>query len=362
VAKKTQAESDSAPSGQSRLFGSLGSPLVGLVKSRALEAGQVLLVQGAPNDTLYLVEEGELDVRLDTGKGTVDLGVKGRDGWVGEIGMLLPGPASATVAARSKSKVVAISHEKYGDLLTREPRAMGVALMHIACDLARRIRRTSEAGVGLQADGELELLPHAKSLAGVDRVAGPTAEMPKGARAKQMPQVDDAALMRTLEHLGLFRATGKADTSRLAALRTTLAELAPSGLTVQTHLHDEPIIEAGARADGVFLVLAGLVRVRVGTPASPLHTDKEMGPGALFGHQAFFDDHLCLATVTSLGASVVAVLWPTAVDEILRQSEAGTPRWIPLLDWFARQLAADARDLNTRLLSTLGGPARRAKK
>lgn len=360
MAKTTQADSGGATGG--RLFGSLGSPLVGLVKPRALEAGQVLIVQGAPNDTLYLVEEGELDVRLDTGKGTVDLGVKGRDGWVGEIGMLLPGQASATVAARSKAKVVAIPHEKYLDLLGREPRAMGVALMHIASDLARRIRRTSDAGLGLQSDGELELLPHAQALAGVDRASGPSPEMPKGARARQMPQVDDAALLRTLEHLGIFQATGKADAARLAALRTTIAELAPTGLTVQTCLHEQPITEAGQRADGVFLVLAGRVRIRAGDPTSPLHTDKELGPGSLFGHQAFFDGHLRLATVSSVGASVVAVLWPSAMDEILRQCESGTPRWLPLLDWFARQLAQDARELNARLLTTLGGPPRRAKK
>jgi CRP-like cAMP-binding protein len=359
VAKTTQ-ESGGATGDRARLFGSLGSPLVGLVQPRVLEAGQVLIVQGAPNDTLYLVEEGELDVRLDTGRGTVDLGVKGRDGWVGEIGMLLPGSASATVVARGKAKVVAISHEKYLDLLTREPRAMGVALMHIAIDLARRIRRTSEAGVGVQADGELELLPHAKALAGVDRHPGPAAEMPKGARAKQMPHVDDAALLKTLDHLGIFQATGKADAGRLAALRKTIAELALTGLTVQTHLHEEHITDVGQRADGVFLVLAGQVRVRAGPETSPLHTDKVLEPGALFGHQAFFDGHLRLATCTSVGASVVAVLWPAAVDEILRQCEAGTPRWLPLLDWFARQLAADARGLNARLLASLGGPPQRA--
>jgi CRP-like cAMP-binding protein len=361
VTKTTQAESDGPACGRDRLFGSLGSPLVGLVQPRALEAGQVLIVQGQPVDTLYLVEEGELDVRLDTAKGTVDLGVKGRDGWVGELGMLLPGLASATVAARTKAKVVPIPHEKYLDLLTREPRAMGVALMHIACDLARRVRRTSEADVGRTADGDLELIPHLKTLEGVDRASGAVAVMPKRARSRQMPKVDDAALLLTLDHLGVFRASRKEDAARLAALRATLVELAPAGLTVQTHLHDEVITEAGQRADGVFLVLAGRVRVRVGAHASPLHTDKELVPGALFGHQAFFDDHLRLATVTSVGASVLAVLWPSAVDEILRQSEAGTPRWLPLLDWFARQLAQDARDLNARILATLG-PPRPAKK
>ena len=351
-------QSEAQPGGTEgpRLFGAVGSPLAGLVKPRVLEAREVLLVQGQPSDTLYLVESGELDVRLDTRGGPVDLGVVGRGGWVGEMGMLLPGPASAGVVARSAAEVVPISHARYLDLLSREPRAMGTALFNISRDLAHRLREASTAQVSIDTKGELHLLPHLKALAGLARGTVPAAEMPKRARERQMPKVDAGALVWTLDHLGLFRSGDPAEQGRLSALRKAVSDLAPNGLSVQTCLHEESITEPGQRADGIFVLLAGRVRVRAGEPASPLHVDKELGPGAVFGHQAFFDDHVRSASVTSVGASVLAVFWPTAVDEILRQAATGTPTWLPLLDWFGRQLVQDARALNARLIDMLGKP------
>lgn len=349
-----QSEAQAGGGERARLFGAVGSPLAGLVKPRVLEAREVLIVQGQPSDTLFLVESGELDVRLDTTGGALDLGVVGRDGWVGEMGMLLPGPASATVVARSDARVVPITHARYLDLLTREPRASGTALLNISRDLARRLREASTAKVAADAQGSLHLLPHLKALAGLAHGPVPAAEMPKRARARQMPQVDAGALVWTLDHLGLFRSDDPVEQPRLSALRKAMSDLASNGLSVQTCLHEEPVTEAGQRADGVFILLAGRVRVRAGEPGSPLHVDKELGPGSVFGHQAFFDDHLRSATVSSVGASVLAVFWPTAVDEILRQAATGTGTWLPLLDWFGRQLVQDARALNARLTSMLG--------
>lgn len=339
-----------------RLFGALGSPLVGLAKTRDLEAGQVLIVEGAPTDTLYLIEAGEVDVRIGAARGAVEVGVKGAGSWVGEMGMLVPGPASATVVARTASQVTPITHERYLDLLAREPRPMGVALSRIACDLARRIRRTGEAEVTRGADGHLMLLAHLKALTGVDRCEGPPATRPNQAGTKSMPRVDEGALLRTLDHLGTFRGATEADTRHLAGLRTALSHLALTGISVQTYLHGEPIVKPGERADGVFVLLSGHARVTAGDPHAALHVDKLLEPGTLFGHQAFFDDHMRSASVTASGAAVTAVLWPTAVGEILREAEKGVALWLPVLDWFTRQLVRDARELNARLLHALGGP------
>jgi CRP-like cAMP-binding protein len=361
VAKKTQARADEdceAP----RLFGALGSPLEGIVTGKALKAGETLITQGEPSDTLCLVDSGSLAVHLDTAEGRLELGTTARCGWVGEMGMLVPGVASATVVARTQTRVVPISHGRYLDLLKREPRAMGTALLNIARDLARRLRRASEAELGPDAQGHLRLLPHFQALAGTDRGTVPSADMPKIARERQRPRVDDGALLWTLDHLGLFRSDDAAEQAHLAALRKAVADLAPTGLSVQTCLHEEAITEPGMRADGVFVVLAGHVRIRAGDAGSPLHVDRELGPGAVFGHQAFFDDHRRSASVSSVGASVLAVFWPAAVDEILRQAVAGTPTWLPILDWFARQLTLDARALNDRLYGLLSERKPRRRK
>lgn len=352
-----------APAGKDehRLFGTLGSPLKGLVAPRALEAGQVLIMEGAPVDTLYLLESGEFDIRIETAKGAVEVGVKEAGSWVGEMGMLVPGPASATVVARTPASVTAISHERYLDLLTREPRPMGVALTRIASDLARRIRRTSEAELTKGPEGQLTLIAHLKALSGGERVDAASATRPYQAATKSMPKVDDAALLATLTHLGLFQGQGAAEMRHLENLRTALSHVALSGISVQTYLHGEPILRPGERADGVFVLLAGAAHVSAGDPSSPLHVEKLLKPGSLCGHQAFFDDHLRSAAIRAEGACVVGVLWPTAVAELLREAEKGVALWLPVLDWFARQLVRDARDLNARLRAALGAPKPRGK-
>ena len=241
-----QSEAQATGGERPRLFGSMGSPLQGLVKPRTLEPKEVLLVQGTASDSLYLVESGELDVRLDTAEGNVDLGVVGRDGWVGEMGMLVPGPSSATVAARTACQVTPISHARYLDLLTREPRAISTALLSICRDLAQRVREATTALVAHDAKGGLQILPHLKALAGLSRGSVPAATMPARASARTLPKVDDRALVWTLDHLGLFRSDDPAEQGRLTALRKAVTDIALTGLSVQTCLHEEAITEAGS--------------------------------------------------------------------------------------------------------------------
>jgi len=327
------------------------SALAGLLEPIEVKAGQVLITQGKSADTLYLIDEGALDVRLQSGSGPFSLGQKGPGTWVGELGMISPGPSSAGVVAQVASRLRPVPHAAYLDLLETQPQAMGQALFRIASDLARRLRRSAE--VEAQPGQELSV-SQIITLEGLDRPSAASTTTPKRAAAKQMPQVDEAALVRTLERLGLFAATAPSDKGRAVGLKKALTALAATGFSVQTYLHDEPIIEAGERADGAFILLGGGAQVTAGSASSPLAVDAEIAPGSLFGHQAFFDDHLRQATVKSVGASVVAVLWPGAVDEILRQAQAGTPLWLPLLDWFACRLAEDARALNRRLQAALG--------
>lgn len=334
------------------------SALAGLLEPKAVKAGQVLIQHGQPSDTLYLIDEGSLDVRLEAATGPLSLGQKGPGEWVGELGMITPGTGSATVVAKTAATLRPVPHHTYLDLLETQPQALGEALHKIASDLARRLRRSAE----VEARPGMDLsVSQIITLEGLDRASVGVTSTPKRAAAKQMPQVDAVALVRTLEHLGLFTAEAPREKARIAGLRKALTALAATGLSVQTYLHGERVMEAGERADGAFILLGGCVRV-LAAPKRPLAVDIDLAPGTLFGHQAFFDDHLRQATVQSVGASVVAVLWPGAVDELLRQAQSGTPLWLPLLDWMARRLTEDARALTRRLQAAFAPAKPKAKR
>lgn len=319
--------------------------LAAVLPEREVAAGEVLIREGHYSDALMVVASGLLEVRLQVAKGVLVVGQKGPGAWVGEMGLLAPGPASATVVATEPGRVRVLSHAAYLDLLETQPRAVGEALMAVCTDIVTRVRSAREQGDGQGHERAVSMI---RALAGAERPDVGGTATPRRAAEKQMPRVDEEALMATLAHAGVFP---PAD-ARTPGLRKALAALATTGLSVQTYLHGEAIFSEAERADGAFVLLGGAA-VLEASPSQPFAPSARMGPGTLFGHHAFFADHLRAATVRSEGASVVAVLWPGSVDEILRQARAGTALWLPLLDWICQRLVGEAREFNHLLVKAL---------
>lgn len=319
--------------------------LAAVLPERSAKAGEVLVREGSYSDSLMILVEGMAEVRLQVAKGALIVGQKGPGAWVGEMGLLTPGPASASVVATEATRVRVLSHASYLDLLETQPRAVGEALHTISEDIVARLRSAREQP---ESEGEDQAVSMIRALVGAVTPDLARTTSPRRAAEKQMPRVDEEALMATLEHAGVFP---QAD-ARTPGLRKALAALAGSGLSVQTYLHGETIFSEGDRADGAFVMLGGhaVLEARADRPFAP---GGRLGPGDLFGHHAFFADRVRAATVRSEGASVVAVLWPGTVDEILRQARSGTTLWLPLLDWFSQRLASEAREFNHLLVKAL---------
>lgn len=119
--------------------------LEALVPSR-LDAGETLIVRGSRQDELYLVEHGHLSVDLEQGREHVSLGRVGPGSFVGELGLIEPGPASATVRAMEDVALLELSHEAFMTLTTDAPATAAAVLQALSVDLARRLR---ESGVEL---------------------------------------------------------------------------------------------------------------------------------------------------------------------------------------------------------------------
>src|SRR5438309_1415392 len=74
-----------------------------------VEPGRTLIVQGQPNHTFYIVCTGELDVMVDGNQ--IDRLAPGD--FFGEITMIAPGPATATVVTRTPVQVLVMSHAQF---------------------------------------------------------------------------------------------------------------------------------------------------------------------------------------------------------------------------------------------------------
>jgi diguanylate cyclase (GGDEF)-like protein len=104
-----------------------------------LSAGQMLLIPGQPNNTIYIILSGRLRVQSDE---TADepIAILGEGECVGEMSMLGNEPVSAYVVAATDCKLLAFDHSVMWDLINNSH----AAAHNMLNMLTRRIRQTND--------------------------------------------------------------------------------------------------------------------------------------------------------------------------------------------------------------------------
>ncbi len=116
--------------------------LAEVLEEQDVPAGTRLLRHGRLSDRAYLIVRGEVEVTLDCPETTLRLGRRPAGSWVGELGMIDPGPASANVDALTDLHVWILTHPAW-NALRRERPAAAASLTELICrDVAMRLRRS----------------------------------------------------------------------------------------------------------------------------------------------------------------------------------------------------------------------------
>jgi CRP-like cAMP-binding protein len=120
-----------------------------------LSPGALLCQAGDPGDAVFLILEGEIEIRSSLAGGRdVRFVSFGRGALIGEMAALDGGPRSADMAATRKTRLWRIPRSALVEALETEPKA-AVALL---AELSGRLRRTNaalEAMAGLDLGGRL---------------------------------------------------------------------------------------------------------------------------------------------------------------------------------------------------------------
>jgi CRP/FNR family cyclic AMP-dependent transcriptional regulator len=124
-------------------------------KRERLPAGSLLIREGVPVETLYVVLEGEVVVRNDK-SGRVVANV-GAGEIVGEMSFIDARPPSATVCARTDVVVFAVSKWKLQAALDQNVAFAARFYRAVATLLSDRVRRAAAAELGTPADEADEL-------------------------------------------------------------------------------------------------------------------------------------------------------------------------------------------------------------
>lgn len=97
------------------------------------EAGAVIFAAGAIGDTMYVVREGEVEIKVgDTVVETV-----GPDGFFGEMALIESGPRAAGAFAKSDCKLVPINERRFQFMVQEVP----FFAKEIMRGLVRRLRK-----------------------------------------------------------------------------------------------------------------------------------------------------------------------------------------------------------------------------
>src|SRR5579862_9567767 len=103
-----------------------------------VEAGRTLIAQGKSNHTFYLLLTGEVEVQVQ-GLSPRRLGP---GDFFGEISMIDPGPATATVVTATPVTVLVMSHAQFHNAV----RADETIALRVMAVMAERLRRNGLAG------------------------------------------------------------------------------------------------------------------------------------------------------------------------------------------------------------------------
>lgn len=328
----------------SRLFEGLTdserATLSASMSRRTLAPNEAVITAGTPNDALFVVTRGALVVSLPFAQGAVVVGTRAVGTWVGEVTLLEPGNATATVTAAEETEVSSLSAVALAELEATHPIIVARVVRTLSLDLAHRVRAAS---VVLES-------PHVTTKTGFlqnvfGRLFAPAPALPPHSTSTPVPMLapphsPPSSAAVTTGVLRRFPEFARWDDRELAELERHL---------VLHHVTaDHTFVHAGA-ADpterALFAVLRGNMVV--------LRNERrfELGPGTLFGVVAYVDGGARSATVRSTTEAEVVAL---RADVALSLSDGLRCRLELLI---ARQLARDLAAMNVSALETWSSQA-----
>jgi CRP-like cAMP-binding protein len=147
---------------------------------RNIPAGTLLIGDGQPVDSLYLILDGVMSVSVDNSGRSLHLGRLGKGKWIGDVSLLSGEPlASSGVAAETPATLLELKHAVFRRLAVERPELANSIVRALIDALAERVR-ASDALIGSNGGGGL-------ALEGSERVVSLEAGKDRG-RLKSMLQ------------------------------------------------------------------------------------------------------------------------------------------------------------------------------
>jgi CRP-like cAMP-binding protein len=107
---------------------------------RIYRDGEIVVRQGARDDCMHVIQEGEVEVLLEKDGREVPLAVRGDGEVIGEMAIFDRAPHSATVRARGEARILTVDKRGFMRRIQEDPSLA----IHILQNMSKRIRDLSE--------------------------------------------------------------------------------------------------------------------------------------------------------------------------------------------------------------------------
>lgn len=131
---------------------------VPLFKEERFGAGETIFEEGSVSDRLFIIKEGEVEIRKATGKedaGHKLIAVFQSGEFFGEMSVFLDQPRTAGAAAKTDVKLVSISRKDLSDMLSHSPDAAFKVMGFFTSVLTERLGNTTKELVTVYETGRL---------------------------------------------------------------------------------------------------------------------------------------------------------------------------------------------------------------
>ena len=114
-------------------------------EERHLSSGETLFKKGDPVDGLYVIDEGQIGVRIEDVHGVSRRIAAFTPGtMIGEIAFIEGGNRSAMVVAEEESRLWLLKRERLGDIEKVDPKIVHNLIVNITREIAARLRHTTD--------------------------------------------------------------------------------------------------------------------------------------------------------------------------------------------------------------------------
>jgi len=110
------------------------------VETVIYEPGEVIFQQGDEGSSLFVVEDGAVDISFGEGKARVVLASLFNGQYFGELSLFDGSPRSATATASKRSRLIRLDREDLVDFVNKNPDAA----LRIIAEMSERLRQTNE--------------------------------------------------------------------------------------------------------------------------------------------------------------------------------------------------------------------------